>query len=294
MAFIKTRDGVNLYLKEWGSGHSVVMMHGWPLSSDTFDDLSMAIANAGMRAIAYDRRGFGRSDQPWRGYDYDTFADDLADVITATNAEEATLVGFSMGGGEVARYLSRYSDNSVRDAILIASIVPFMLKTPDNPPGVEQSVFDQMSLALREDRAAFWPGFFKHFYGVGAISHPVSDQVIAWSCNLAMQASLYATLTAAHAFATTDFRSDLASIEVPTLIIHGTSDQTVPIETSAREAAKGIRESILREYEGAPHGLFASHKTTLITDVLQFLNGASDVGRTGQESGPPIEMPASM
>src|SRR5262245_3918325 len=278
MRYVKTRDGVELYVKDWGTGRPIVMIHGWPLSSDTFDDLSMAIVNAGMRAIAYDRRGFGRSEQPWGGYDYDTFADDLASVLEATEAEDATLLGFSMGGGEVARYLSRYPDHSISGAILIASVVPFMLKMPDNRNGVDSAVFDQMALGLREDRAKFWTSFFKDFYGVGVLSSPVSDEVIHWSSTIAMQASLPATLDSASAFATTDFRRDLPSFTVPTLIIHGTSDKTVPINLTAREAAKAIPGSTLIEYDGGPHGLLASHKTRLAEDVLKFVTGRALTG----------------
>ena len=268
---IQTKDEVRLRVKDWGKGRAVVMMHGWPLSSDTFDELGMAIAQAGMRAIAYDRRGFGRSQQPWDGYDYDTLADDLAAVIEQTGATDVTLLGFSMGGGEVARYLTRHGASGIRQAILIASIVPYMLKTADNPQGVEQKVFDGMAEAIASDRAAFWPQFFKSFYGVSLTAHPVSQEVIDWSCDLSMQASLRATLECARSFATTDLRSDLRSFSVPTLIIHGTDDQTVPIDPSARAAAKGITGATLIEYAGAPHGLLASHKTQLINDVLQFL-----------------------
>jgi pimeloyl-ACP methyl ester carboxylesterase len=274
MSTIRTRDRVNLYVKDWGQGRPVILLHGWPLSADTFDDLSLAIAKHGMRAIAYDRRGFGRSDQPFTGYDYDTLADDLAAVIEATGASDATLLGFSMGGGEVARYMSRHGGKNVRDAILVASVVPYMLKTPDNPHGTDQSTFDSMSKDMNEDRAKFWATFFKQFYGVGTLSHPVSEQVLQWSQNLAMQASLKATLDCAAAFATTDFRPDLASFNVPTLIIHGTSDKTVPIDAAGRAAAKGIANSTLIEFEGAPHGLFASHKERLIGEVLSFLGNS--------------------
>ena len=273
MRYVKTRDGVELYVKDWGTGRPIVMLHGWPLSSDTFDDLAAAVVNAGMRAIAYDRRGFGRSEQPWGGYDYDTFADDLSAVLEATEAEDATLLGFSMGGGEVARYLSRYPDHAISRAILVGSVVPFMLKTPDNPNGVDSSVFDQMALGLREDRAKFWTSFFKDFYGVGVMSSPVSDEVLHWSSTIAMQASLPATLDSASAFATTDFRPDLPSFTVPTLIIHGTSDKTVPIDASARQTAKAIPGCTLIEYDGGPHGLLASHKTRLAEDVLKFVTG---------------------
>lgn len=271
MGFITTKDGVNLYTKDWGQGRPVVMMHGWPLSSDSFDDLSLAVANAGMRAIAYDRRGFGRSDQPWDGYDYDTFADDLAAVLEQTGAQDATLIGFSMGGGEVARYMSRHGGKGVRQAVLISSVVPYMLQTPDNPHGVPQSTFDEMTQGMTEDRAKFFAGFFKDFYGVGLLSQPVSDETIEWSRQVTMQAGLKPTLAAAKAFATTDFRGDLAHFKVPTLVIHGTDDKTVPIDTAGRAAAKGIAGATLIEYDGAPHGVFASHKERLTQDILAFL-----------------------
>ena len=272
MSHIQTSDNVRLRYKDWGKGRAVVMMHGWPLSSDTFDDLGMAIAHGGMRAIAYDRRGFGRSQQPWDGYDYDTLADDLAAVIEQSGAEDVTLIGFSMGGGEVARYLTRHGTSKIKQAVLIASIVPYMLKTADNPQGVEQSVFDGMAKKIAADRAGFWTGFFKDFYGVGAASQPVSQAVIDWSCDVSMQASLRATLECATSFSSTDLRPDLKSFTVPTLIIHGTADQTVPIDPSARAAHKGIPGSTLIEYDGAPHGLLASHKTRVIEDVMKFLS----------------------
>lgn len=271
MAFITTRDGVQLYTKDWGQGRPVILLHGWPLSADSFDDLSVAIAEAGMRAIAYDRRGFGRSDQPWNGYDYDTFADDLAAVIEQTGATDAALVGFSMGGGEVARYMSRHGGRNVSQAVLIASVVPYMLQTPDNPQGVPESTFDEMTQGMREDRAGFFATFFKDFYGVGLLSQPVTDEVIDWSRQMTMQAGLRPTLAAAQAFATTDFRPDLAAFKVPTLVIHGTADKTVPIDAAGRAAATGIAGATLLEYDGAPHGLLATHKQDVVRDVLGFL-----------------------
>lgn len=273
MTTVTTRDGVELYVKDWGAGRPVILLHGWPLSSDTFDDLAMALADAGVRAIAYDRRGFGRSGQPWQGYDYDTLADDLSAVLVALDAQKATLLGFSMGGGEVARYLSRHGTARVSQAVLVASVVPYMLKTADNDHGVDQATFDGMASAIRDDRARFWTGFFADFYGVGLLSQPISDEVLTWSAAIAMQASLKATLDCAAAFATTDFRPDLPAFTVPTLIVHGTSDKIVPIATSARAAAAAIPGSTLIEYDGAPHGLLASHKDRLIADVVTFITG---------------------
>lgn len=271
MNYIKTWDQMKLYAKDWGRGHAVVMAHGWPLSADTFDELGMAIADAGMRAISYDRRGFGRSEQPWDGYDYDSLADDLAAVIDQCAATDVTLLGFSMGGGEVARYMSRHHGKHVRDIVLIAAVTPFMLKTADNPDGVDGRVFDQMRDGLTADRARFWADFFPGFYGAGLLSGPVSSDVLHWSSTIAMQASMKATLACIDAFSSTDFRQDLAAIRVPTLIIHGTSDKTVPIDVSARRAASMIAGSTLIEYDGAPHGLLASHKNRLAADVLDFI-----------------------
>ena len=271
MNYVTTNDNSKLYIKDWGSGKPVIMMSGWPLSADSWDDQSLALANAGYRAISYDRRGFGRSSQPLSGYHYNTLADDLAAVIEQTGAVDATLVGFSMGGGEVARYMSRHDGKSVSKAVLVASVVPYMLKTADNPDGTDEAVFDKMTRGMKEDRAKFFAGFFKDFFGVGMIAHPVSDEVIQNCVNVALQASLKATLECAKSFATTDFRPDLPAFKVPTLIIHGTADKTVPIDASARAAASGIAGSTLIEYDGAPHGLFATDKARLTNDLLSFL-----------------------
>jgi len=271
MTMIPTRDGHGLYVKDWGSGRPVVLIHGWPLSADSWDYHAMKIVEAGFRAIAYDRRGFGRSDQPFGDYDYDSLSDDLSDVMTAMNVEDATIIGFSMGGGEVARYMSRHAGRHVKQCGLISSVVPYMLKTDDNPNGVEQSVFDGMTESMLADRPKFFADFFKDFYGVGLMSDPVSDEYLQWTRSLAMQASLRATLGCAKSFATTDFRPDLPAITVPTLVVHGTKDATVPIDVSGRPAAKSISSATLKEYDDAPHGLFATHKDQLMDDLLAFL-----------------------
>lgn len=275
MAYIKTRDGAQLYVKDWGEGDPVILIHGWPLSSDSWDPVAEAIASAGYRAIAYDRRGFGRSDQTWDGYDYDSLTLDLVDVMAGCNAtENVTLVGFSMGGGEVARYMSSHGGRGVVKAALIGSVVPYLLKTDDNPDGVPQATFDQFTQEMLDDRPKFMRTFLNSFFGVGWISHPVSDAVLDWAWHLTQQSGLRPTLKCAEAFATTDFRPDLAAFRVPTLIIHGTADKTVPIDPTARAAAKAIAHSHLIEYNGAPHGLFETNREQLISDLLAFIGNA--------------------
>jgi pimeloyl-ACP methyl ester carboxylesterase len=278
MSYLTTADGARLYVKDWGHGRPVVMAHGWPLSADTFDDLSLALTEGGFRAISYDRRGFGRSDQTAGGYDYDSLADDLAAVLQHTGAEDATLLGFSMGGGEVARYLKNHAaqpgpkaQQKVRQAVLVSSVLPCMLQHADNPQGLDAEVFASMAKALRSDRAAFWPGFFKDFYGVGLMSHPVGMETLEAACRSAMQAGLLPTLACLDAFANTDFRPDLKAFKLPTLIIHGGADKIVPVDTGGRSAARALPEARYIEYEGGCHGLLASHRQRLASDVLAFL-----------------------
>ena len=273
MPYVKTRDGTDIYVKDWGSGRPVILLHGWPLNADSWDPQAMALADAGFRAIAYDRHGFGRSGQPWSGYDYDTLSDDLADVMAAAGAEnDATIVGFSMGGGEVARYMSRHDGKGVIAAGLIASVVPYMLKTEDNPHGTPQSTFDQIADGIKKDRAKFFHDtFVPSFYGVGYVTSPVSQEVVDQSTAWALMGGLKPTLACAEAFAHTDFRPDLPAFRVPTLIVHGTGDKTVPIDAAGRAAAKGISGSQLVEYEGAPHGLNVTESDRLTSDLLTFL-----------------------
>jgi non-heme chloroperoxidase len=272
MPYVKTRDGTDIYVKDWGTGRPVILTHGWPLNADSWDAQAMALANAGFRAIAYDRRGFGRSGQPWTGYNYDTLTDDLADVMEATGAQnDATIVGFSMGGGEIARYMSRYDGKGVVAAGLISSVVPYMLKTDDNPDGVPEETLASIGAGIEDDRPAFFKTFLQQFLGVGFITSPVSDEVVDWVWSLAMQAGLHPTLECAKAFGHTDFRQDLAAFRVPTLVVHGTSDKTVPIDATGRAAAKGIADSQLVEYDGAPHGLTITESDRFTNDLLTFL-----------------------
>jgi non-heme chloroperoxidase len=271
MPYITTADATQLYFKDWGKGRPVILAHGWPLSADSWDDQAMAIAEAGYRAIAYDRRGFGRSSQPWEGYDYDTLADDLAAVIEQTGAKDAVIIGFSMGGGEIARYLSRHSAKDVKQAALVSSIVPFRLRTDSELSGAAKDALVELVGAIKQDRARFFAGFFKDFFGVESMTNPCSMEVVEWARSIAMQASLRATLECARAFSTTDFREDMPAFTLPTLVIHGTADKTVPITAVGRAAVQKMTQAVLIEYDSAPHGLFATEKDRLTDDLLAFI-----------------------
>ncbi len=273
MKYIKDANGTKLYCKDWGEGRPVVLIHGWPLNSDSWEYQAVRLAENGYRVIAYDRRGFGRSVQTWDGYDYNTLADDLASVMTQLDLKDAAIIGFSMGGGEVSRYMSRHEGKGVKQAGLISSVAPFMLKTPDNPEGVEEKVFKDIKSGLREDRPGFLKEFFGDFYGNGTDAGGVSDEIINWSMSMALQGSPKATLDCVDAFGKTDFRPDMDAFDVPTLIVHGSGDKTVPIETSGQAAADMIKDSEFKIYKGAPHGLTATHKDQLVDDLLDFLKG---------------------
>jgi non-heme chloroperoxidase len=274
MAFLKTNDktneGVELFYNDWGSGPAVVLIHGWPLDSDMWSAQAEFLAQNGRRVITYDRRGFGRSAQPWDGYDYDTLAADLAAVLDVLDVKDATLVGFSMGGGEVARYISKHRTSRVSKAMLVSAVTPYLLKTEDNPTGVDKSVFDEILEGLYHDRPHFLAGFGKKFFGNGMLEHNVSTETLQWALQMAMLGSLRATVECAKAFSATDFRADLAAFNLPTLIIHGTADKTVPIESSARVAVGMIPGARLIEYQGAPHGLHETSKAQLNQDILDF------------------------
>ncbi len=271
MTFFTTRDGTNIRYKELGEGRPIILIHGWPLSSDSWDPVMMAMADNGMRAIAYDRRGFGRSDHAKTGYDYDTFSDDLADLIGHLGlTENVGLAGFSMGGGEIARYLSRHDGKGVNAVALVSSVVPYMLKTDDNPDGVPQSTFDEMTEGMKTNYRNFFIDFFQDFYGDGILSSKVSDQEKHWAWMTTMMSAKWATMKSAAAFATTDFRPDLASFTVPTLVIHGTKDQTVPIDATGRQVAKKVEGAKLIEYDGQPHAVFATETERLCTDLVEF------------------------
>ncbi len=228
-------------------------------------------AERGYRCVAYDRRGFGKSSKPWDGYDYDSFADDLKAVIDELGLNNVVLVGFSMGGGEVARYFSRHGGANVSKAVLVSAVTPFMLKTDDNPDGVPQDTFDTMTKDMKKDRYDFLQTFAKQFYGVNLVSHPVSQAHLDHDFILASLASPKATLDSAKAFATTDFRDEMRTITVPTLIIHGDADKTVPLESSGEKSHDLLPHAEYKVYEGEPHGLFATAKDKLNQDLLSFV-----------------------
>lgn len=277
MSYVNTADQTKLYFKDWRSEsanpaqRTAVLLAGWPFSADSWDDAAMAIAEAGHRVIAYDRRGFGRSSQPFGGYDYDTLADDLNAVLTHTDARNVVLVGFSMGGGEVARYFSRYPSNSAIKAAFVASVAPFKVVVAADSSGDAAATYEKTKQAILTDRAAFFVGFFDKFFGAPAIAHPISDAQLVWARAIALQACLPATLGCLHAFSHTNFDADLATIKVPTLVIHGSDDKIVPISDAGRKKALAIPFSKLIEYPGAPHGLFATHKVQLTEDLLRFI-----------------------
>ena len=271
MPSIQARDGTELYYYDWGTGKPVVLIHGWPLTSASWEYQARVLAENGYRVIAYDRRGFGRSDWAYSGYDYDTLAGDLSAVIQELDLSGVTLVGFSMGGGEVARYLAKFGAARITKAVLISAVTPYLLKTEDNPEGVEKKVFDDIVEKLTKDRAAFVQQFAQMFYGRTMVHHTVSGPFLEFTQSMAMTASPKATIDLVRAWSETDFRDDLVHFTVPTLVIHGTSDSTVPIAVAGRRAAALIPNAQLLEYDGEPHGLTATAPDKLNADLLDFL-----------------------
>jgi non-heme chloroperoxidase len=270
MPYFEAKDGTKLYYYDWGSGKPVVLIHGWPLTSASWEYTARVLAESGFRVIAYDRRGFGQSDWAYTGYDYDTLAGDLSALMESLDLKGAALVGFSMGGGEVARYLGKYGAARVERAVLLSAVTPYLLKTDDNPGGVDKKVFDGMVEGLTKDRPAFLEQFWKLFYGRTLVHHTVSEPFLHFTQAMAMTGSPKATLDLVRSWSETDFREDLKGITVPTLVIHGTGDATVPIEVSGRIAAAITPGAELIEYEGEPHGLTATAPDRLNADLLEF------------------------
>lgn len=264
-------NDIEVFYQDLGTGRPVVLIHGWPLSSQLWDYQLAELPKHNLRVIAYDRRGFGKSSQPWDGYNYDTFADDLKAVLDTLDLQNVTLVGMSMGGGEIARYMSRHGGARVSKVVFLSAITPYLLKTDDNPDGVDGDVFDDMKEKLTKDRADFLQTFGKQFYGMGFLDKPVSQAQLDGDFARAYAAGQKATVDCVTAFAETDFRDDLAQIHVPTLIIHGDADKVVPIEASAERTAAALPNAEYIVYEGAPHGLVVSEKDRVIEDLLSFI-----------------------
>jgi pimeloyl-ACP methyl ester carboxylesterase len=270
MSTFKTKDGTEIYFKDWGSGKPVLFSHGWPLDADMWEYQMEYLSSRGYRTIAFDRRGFGRSSQPWTGYDYDTFADDIAQLIDHLDLKDVTLVGFSMGGGDVSRYIGKYGSARVAKLVLLGAVTPIFGKAADFPEGVDLSVFTSIKAGLLKDRAQFIADFSTPFYGINQ-GQVVSDGVLTQTLNIALLASLKGTVDCVTAFAETDFRKDLAKVDVPTLVIHGDGDQIVPFETTGKLAAQLIKGAQLKVYKGAPHGFAVTHAQELNEDLLSFI-----------------------
>jgi non-heme chloroperoxidase len=271
-SYIATNDGTQLYCKDWGAGRPIVFCHGWPLSSDSWESQMMLVASDGYRAVAHDRRGHGRSSQSWNGNEMNTYADDLAAVFNTLDLRDAVLVGFSTGGGEVARYIGRHGTRRVSKVVLVSAVPPLMLKTPANPLGLSIEVFDGLRAAQLANRSQFYKdvpaGPFYGFNRPGA--KPSQGLIDAWWAQ-GMQGGHKNTYDSIKAFSETDFTEDLKKIDVPTLIIHGDDDQIVPIDAAGRASAKLIKNSRLIVYPGAPHGLTDTHKEKFNADLLAFI-----------------------
>jgi non-heme chloroperoxidase len=275
MPMMQTKDGTEIYYKDWGKGKPIVFSHGWPLDADAWEDQMLFLANHGFRCIAHDRRGHGRSSQPWEGNDMDTYADDVAELFNVLDLKEAVHVGHSTGGGEVARYIGRHGTRRLSKAVLIGAVPPLMLKTDANPGGTPIEAFDQIRAGVLADRSQFFMDLSSPFYGANRPNSKVSQGLRESFWHQGMMAGHNAVYDCVKAFSETDFTEDLKKIDIPTLILHGDDDQIVPIGDSAMLSSKLVKDATLKVIPGAPHGMCSTMKDTINSELLAFINSGS-------------------
>jgi non-heme chloroperoxidase len=280
MDTITTRDDCRIFYKDWGDGQPIVFCHGWPLSADAWDEQLMFFGERGYRVIAHDRRGHGRSSQTWAGNDMNSYADDLAELLDKLDVQDAILVGHSTGGGEVARYIGRHGTDRVTAAVLLGAVVPFLLKTDKNAEGAPLAAFDELRRLTLANRAQFFRDLAEPFYGYNRKGAQRSQGVVDAFFSLSMQAGIKAAYDCIRAFSEVDFTEDLKAFDVPTLVVHGSDDQIVPITASALKSSKLIPGATLKVYDGAPHGIPTTHATRFNDDVLAFLQAGAERGES--------------